>query len=194
MQAARADGALRRGLIVAPSWIGDAILAQPLFRRLLERHPGLTLDALAPRWVAPALSRMGEISEVLDNPFAHGELNLKGRWRLGRELASRGYDAAWILPNSLKSALVTAFAGIPLRVGFTGEVRYGLLNCRHTLDKAATPLMVERFALLAEAPGASLPRPIPYPRLQADPNTQAATLQALGLERPERLLICCPGA
>ena len=185
---------LRRGLIVAPSWIGDAVLAQPLFQRLQERHPGLVLDALAPRWVTPVLSRMDEIGEVLDNPFAHGELNLKARWALGRQLAARGYDAAWVLPNSLKSALVTAFAGIPLRVGFTGEARYGLLNCRHTLDKSATPLMVERFAQLAEAPGRQPPRPIAPPRLHSREADQMRTLAALGLERPSRLLVCCPGA
>jgi len=185
---------LRRGLIVAPSWIGDAVMAQPLFRRLLERHPGLELDALAPRWVAPVLTRMAEIREVLDNPFAHGELKLKDRWALGRQLAARGYDAAWVLPNSLKSSLVTAFAGVPLRVGFTGEARYGLLNCRHTLDKAATPLMVERFAQLAEAPGQQPPRPIPEPQLESSPTAQDATLAALGLARPARLLVCCPGA
>ncbi|HET7775287.1 MAG TPA: lipopolysaccharide heptosyltransferase II [Azospira sp.] len=185
---------LRRGLIVAPSWIGDAVLAQPLFQRLQERHPGLVLDALAPRWVGPVLNRMDEIREVIDNPFAHGELNLKARWALGRRLAARDYDAAWVLPNSLKSALVTAFAGIPQRIGFTGESRYGLLNCRHTLDKAATPLMVERFAQLAEVPGTPPPRPIPAPRLHSQGQDQARTLAALGLKRPARLLACCPGA
>ena len=47
-----------KALIVAPSWIGDTIMAQPLFARLCARHPGLQLDALAPRWVAPVLQRM----------------------------------------------------------------------------------------------------------------------------------------
>lgn len=185
---------LRRGLVVAPSWIGDAVLAQPLFRRLRERHPELQLDALAPRWVAPVLARMEEIGAVIDNPFAHGELRLGARWALGRQLAGRGYDAVWVLPNSLKSALVAAFAGIPERIGFTGEARYGLLNRRHTLDQAATPLMVERFAQLAETPGQQPPRPIAPPRLHSRAEEQTRTLAALGLERPARLLVCCPGA
>ena len=38
-----------KALIVAPSWIGDAIMAQPMFARLHARFPGLQLDALAPR-------------------------------------------------------------------------------------------------------------------------------------------------
>ena len=130
----------RRGLIVAPSWVGDAVMAQPLFMRLHERHPGLVLDAMAPAWVAPVLARMPEINAVLPNPFAHGVLNLKGRLAQGRELRAAGYDAVWILPNSLKSALVPFFARIPRRIGFTGESRYGLVNVRHRLDKQKTPV------------------------------------------------------
>jgi len=142
-----------KALIVAPSWIGDTIMAQPLFARLCARHPGLHLDALAPRWVAPVLQRMPEIRDVIDSPFGHGQLSLKARWRLARDLSARGYDTVYVLPNSLKSALVPWLAGIPQRVGFTGESRYGLINIRHELDKQALPLMVERFMQLAEMPG-----------------------------------------
>ena len=183
-----------KALIVAPSWIGDAIMAQPMFARLHARFPGLQLDALAPRWVAPVLQRMGEISEVLDSPFGHGQLSLKPRWRLARELAARNYDAVYVLPNSLKSALVPFMAGIPRRIGFTGESRYGLINVRHNLDKAALPLMVERFAQLAEAPGAALPKPISYPKIRSTAADQEKTLAELGLERPARLVAFCPGA
>lgn len=184
----------RKALIVAPSWIGDTVLAQPLFQRLHERFPNLTLDALAPRWVAPVLARMPEIAAIVDSPFAHGELSLKARWRLARELAARHYDAVYVLPNSAKSALVPFLAGIPRRIGFTGESRYGLINRRHTLDKAATPLMVERFAQLAEHPGAPLPRPLEFPRLVSTAEGQAAALQKVGQTAPERLVVFCPGA
>ncbi|MBK9784474.1 MAG: lipopolysaccharide heptosyltransferase II [Betaproteobacteria bacterium] len=183
-----------KALIVAPSWIGDSIMAQPMFARLHARFPGLQLDALAPRWVAPVLQRMGEISEIVDSPFGHGQLSLKPRWRLARELAARNYDAVYVLPNSLKSALVPFMAGIPRRIGFIGESRYGLINVRHTLDKAALPLMVERFAQLAEAPGAALPKPIFYPKIRSTAADQLKTLTELGLERPARIVAFCPGA
>ncbi|MFZ2267794.1 MAG: lipopolysaccharide heptosyltransferase II [Azonexus sp.] len=183
-----------RALIVAPSWIGDTIMAQPLFARLHARYPGLQLDALAPRWVAPVLQRMGEISAVIDSPFGHGQLALKPRWRLARQLAAGAYDSVYVLPNSLKSALVPFMAGIPQRVGFTGESRYGLINVRHTLDKAALPLMVERFAQLAETPGTPPPRPIAYPHIRSTPAEQQQTLDELGIERPARLVAFCPGA
>ena len=183
-----------KALIVAPSWIGDCIMAQPLFARLHARQPGLQLDALAPRWVAPVLQRMPEITTVIDNPFGHGQLQFKARWRLGRELQARAYDAVYVLPNSLKSALIPFLAGIPRRVGFTGESRYGLINVRHRLDKQALPLMVERFAQLAEPPGTPPPRPIAYPSIRSTAADQARTLTELGLDRPQRLVAFCPGA
>ena len=183
-----------KALIVAPSWIGDTVMAQPLFRRLHQTCPEIEIDALAPRWVAPVLRRMPEIAAILESPFGHGEISVKARWRLSRDLAARNYDRVYVLPNSLKSALVPFLAGIPERVGFTGESRYGLINRRHVLDKAALPLMVERFAQLAETPGAPLPPPIAPPRLTSTPEQQTAALASVGLERPARLVAFCPGA
>jgi len=98
-------------LIVAPNWIGDALLAQPLFARLLQKQPGTTVDALAPPWTVPVLRRMPEIADVIDAPFAHGELKLGARWRLGRSLQPRAYDEAIVLPNTFKSALIPFFGG-----------------------------------------------------------------------------------
>ncbi|MDR2788719.1 MAG: lipopolysaccharide heptosyltransferase II, partial [Candidatus Accumulibacter sp.] len=183
-----------RALIVVPAWIGDTVMAHPLFTRLHHGIPGLRLDALAAPWVAPVLERMPEIAEIIDNPFAHGELSLGERFRLGRRLARRNYRRAYVLPNSAKSALLPFFAGIPERVGFTGEARYGLINRRHTLDEHALPRMSERFAQLAQTPGSPLARPVEHPRLVSSPGQQAATLSALGIERPRRVAVFCPGA
>src|SRR5690242_5480823 len=107
-------------LVVAPSWIGDTILAQPLFARLHEQHPGLALDVLAPAWSAPLLARMSEVHRVIDNPLGHGRFGWGERRRLGRSLADEGYDQAFVLPNSWKSALVPWFAAIPRRIGYQG--------------------------------------------------------------------------
>ena len=181
-------------LIVAPSWIGDTVAAQPLFMRLRQYHPDARIDVMAPPYVAAVLRRMPEVNGVLDNPFGHGELKLKARWRLGRELAARGYDAVYVLPNSLKSALIPFFAGIPRRIGFKGEMRHGLVNVIHHLDEALLPLQVERYAQLAEAPGAPLPRPLPNPRMCADPATVARTLASLGLSAAPAPVAFCPGA
>jgi len=181
-------------LIVAPNWIGDALLAQPLFARLRQKFPGSTVDALAPVWTAPVLRRMPEIAEVIDAPFGHGELKLAERWRLARALRERAYDRALVLPNTLKSALIPFFAGIPLRTGFVGELRHGLLNRVHRLDERALPLMAERYALLAEEPGSPPQRPLAEVKLRVDPANLASALARLGLSRDQPVVAFCPGA
>jgi len=181
-------------LVVAPSWIGDTLLAQPLLARLKKKLPGVMIDALAPGWTAPVLRRMPEINEVIEAPFGHGELGLLARWRLGRSLRSRGYDEAIVLPNTFKSALIPFFAGIPLRAGFVGESRYGLLNLTHKLDAKRRPLMAERYAQLAEKPGTPPARPLPEVRLRVDQANLAIALGQLGLSRSKRIVAFCPGA
>ena len=181
-------------LIVAPNWIGDTVAAQPLFMRLKAVYPKSEIHALAPAWVAPALRAMPEITSVIDSPFGHGELKLIKRWRLARSLRARGFDAAYVLPNSAKSALIPWMAGIPQRIGFKGEARYGLINSRHLLDEKALPLQVERYAQLAEPLGMPLARPLPNPRLRVDEASAKRTLAVLGLENEARPVVFCPGA
>lgn len=183
-----------RILIVAPAWIGDAVLAQPMLHRLHERHQSLSVDILAPPWTQPVFARMAEVHTTIPAPFAHGELALRRRYALGRSLAREGYDQAIVLPNSFKSALIPLFARIPRRTGFVGELRYGVLNDVRRLDARAAPLMVERFALLAEAPGTAIKRPLAPARLKIDAAQRTATLARLGLNPLRPIAVLCPGA
>jgi heptosyltransferase-2 len=158
-------------LIIAPSWVGDCMLMQPMLMRLKQRHPDCLIDVLAPPWTAALLHAMPEVHEVIVNPFPHGVLQLVARYQLGKQLRAARYDQAIVLPNSWKSALVPFFAHIPLRTGFVGESRYILLNDARKLDKATLPLMVERFAQLAEAPARSTP--VGAPLLRSDPSADS---------------------
>jgi heptosyltransferase-2 len=177
-------------LVVAPSWIGDTIIAQALFMRLHEQHPGLLLNVLAAAWSAPLLARMPEVNRSIASPFAHGEFGWEARRRLGRTLRQDAYDQAIVLPNSWKSALVPYFAGIPRRTGYQGEARYLLLNDRHRLEPVAMPQLVERYAALA---GAST-RPLKQPRLTSTIAQQQAARQNLGLPLEGSPIVFCPGA
>lgn len=187
---------LPRVLVVAPNWIGDALMAQPMLARLLELRADLVIDMLAPQWVLPVARRMPEVSEAIESPFGHGKLDLRARWRLARTLASRGYAQAIVLPNTLKSALIPFFADIPLRAGYVGESRYGLLNLVHKSDRNNPPPMVERYLALAEKPGAPLPA-IPRTRLSVSGENLARTLAQLSLPPPSDahpVAVLCPGA
>jgi len=181
-------------LVVAPSWVGDCVLMQPMLQRLTQRHPGVQIDVLAPPWTEKLLRQIPEVGEVIINPFPHGALQLGARRALGKRLREYGYDQAIVLPNSLKSALVPWFADIPLRTGFTGEMRYGLLNDARKLDKRKLPLMVERFAALAEERDTDIVRPIPAPKLHASDEQRQAALTKAGLSLDKPVAIFCPGA
>ena len=180
-------------LIIGPSWVGDMVMAQTLFQCLQQLHPGCAIDVLAPEWSRPILERMPEVRQTLSFPLGHGVLEIATRRKIGKGLSGQ-YDQAILLPNSLKSALVPFFAGIPKRTGWKGELRYGLLNDIRVLDKQRYPLMIERFMALAFEPGAELPKPYPRPSLQIDPASRDAALAkfGLGLDRP--VLALCPGA
>jgi heptosyltransferase II len=164
-------------------------MAQPLLARLREKRPGVKLDMLAPEWVAPVARRMPEVDEVIPVAFRHGALQLGSRWRLGRKLRSRGYRQAIVLPNSWKAALVPFFADIPLRAGYVGESRYGLLNL---LYRNPDRTMRQHYARLAELPGEEPRHPLPPACLTADPAQAAATRARFGIQPPYAVL--CPGA
>ena len=177
-------------LVVAPSWIGDTIIAQPLLGLLKQRDPNCRIEVFAADWCAPLLARMAEVDVVVSNPFGHGKFNFSERRSLGRRLGGAGYDAAYVLPNSWKSALVPYFAGIPRRIGYQGEARYLLLNERHALDKINHPLQVQRYAALAGSPPADLPPP----RLSSTPEQQRDARRELGLPAHALPAVFCPGA
>jgi len=185
---------MKKILVVAPSWVGDCMLIQPMLARLVQRHPDVLIELLAPPWTAALLRQMPEVYKVIINPFPHGALNFADRYRLGKLLHDSNYDQAIVLPNSLKSALVPFFAGIPVRTGFVGEFRYGLLNDARKLNKNELPLMVERFAQLAEAPDHPIQRPLPHPYLPVIEGQQENVLNKFGLRITKPVAVFCPGA
>ena len=181
-------------LIIGPSWVGDMVMAQTLFMCLQQRHPDCNIDVLAPDWSRPILQRMPEVRQALSFPLGHGVLDLAARRKIGKQLKGQ-YDQAILLPNSLKSALTPFFAGIPVRTGWKGEMRYGLLSDLRVLDKQRYPLMIERFMALAYPPNTDLPKPYPRPSLQIDSAERDSALTAFALQLGDRpVLALCPGA
>lgn len=185
---------MQKILIIAPSWVGDCVLMQPMLARLHERHPQAKIDVLAPPWTEKLLRHMPEVRSVIENPFTHGAFRLSERRALGHRLRAEHYDQAIVLPNSWKSALIPWFADIPLRTGFVGELRYGLLNDARRLDKRKLPLMVQRFSFLAEPPGNDRPPAVQAPQLAVSEEARTAVLDKFGLTTGQPVAVFCPGA
>jgi heptosyltransferase-2 len=149
-----------RSLVVAPQWIGDAVMTEPLMRRLAARGERLTVGALP--WVAPVYRAMPQVAEVIEFPFAHGGLQWTARCEIARQIKGQ-FQRAYVLPNSLKSALLPWLAGIPERVGYSGESRYVLLNRRlpnpprgHSVER---PPMVAFYSALSGDADVAADRP-----------------------------------
>ncbi len=171
-------------------------MAQSLFMALKSADAGACVDVLAPAWSAPLLARMPEVRAALATPFTHGRLHLKERHRLARELRTRGYAQAIILPSSFKAALIPWLARIRRRTGYLGEQRWGLINDIRRLDTGALPMTVQRFVALGAEPHAPPPTraTIAAPALRTDPEGAARACTALGLARDRPVLALCPGA
>jgi heptosyltransferase II len=160
-------------------------MTEPLLRRLHARGEHIAVAALP--WVAAIYRAMPQVGTVVELPFGHGGLQLGARRAAARGLQGR-FDVAYVLPNSLKSALLPLLAGIPRRIGYLGEARVGLLTHRLKNPKGKPPMVAFYSALSGEA-GTAQDRP----RLHPQPAQADAQLAMRGLAR-EGYHVIAPGA
>jgi len=181
-------------LIVGPSWVGDSVISQSLFKVIKSNYTDSKIDVLAPRWTIDIFERMEEVSETILLPFDHGDFKFSHRAKLGKSLKDRSYDQSIVLPNSIKSALVPFYSDIPLRTGWRGEFRYILLNDLRKLNEESYPRMVDRFIALGLEESDKLPSDTPYPRLEIDEENlnKLSSIHEIDLNKPS--LVFCPGA
>ena len=166
---------MNRVLVIAPQWIGDAVMAEPLLASLARQGASLAVAALP--WVAPVFRAMPQVSEIIALPFAHGRLDWSARLGIARSMRGR-FDAAYVLPNSIKAALVPWLARIPLRLGYQGEGRVLLLN-RRLPNPVGRPPMVAFYGALAGPSFDAAARPV----LHLDDATLASALAAVARTR-----------
>ena len=162
-------------------------MTEPLLRVLHERGERITVGALP--WVAPVYRAMAAVSEVIELPFAHGGLQWSARRTMAQQVRGR-FQRAIVCPNSFKSALLPYWAGIPERVGYLGEARYGLLTRRlPNPDKHARPPMVAWYGALA---GSGVPADA-QPRMGSAEVACDDAMRAQGLQA-QRYWVLVPGA
>lgn len=190
---------MKKCLIVGPSWVGDMVMSQGLYRTLKQQYPDARIDVIAPEWCRQILDKMPEVNQSLIMPIGHGEFALKKRYHIGKQLRESSYDYAYILPNSFKSALIPFFAKIPNRIGWKGEMRYGLLTDCRKLDKNAFPRMIERYKALAYdskkvTSAKDFPEPFLYPKLSVTAEEIRLVFSTFNLDESKSYIGICPGA
>lgn len=169
-----------RLLAVTPNWLGDIVMSASLLQALKAQIPNLHITALAPAFARPLLQRSPAVDESIDTPFGHGGLQWSDRKNFAKTLPH--FDAAVVLPNSFKSALIPWMAGIPKRVGWRGELRWGVLTDHAKLSPQRFPKMVDRYRQLAT-------------HFEAEPLALNPVLQPIvGHETDPKLLVLAPGA
>lgn len=183
-----------RILVVAPHWVGDAVMTLGLLQGLKARDSGRgepVLSVLCSKGVAAVYRASPVVSEVIEAPFAHGGLQWTLRRQLAMQLRQRQFpfNTAYILPNSFKTALIPWWARIPRRVGYSAEGRGALLTeGLPKPDKANKPAMLDWYGALAGLPTGRVDRPV----LRARADLPAQVRQPDGQAYP--YLTVAPGA
>jgi heptosyltransferase-2 len=191
---------MNRILIIAPNWIGDAVMSQPLLANLKTIYPRCQIDVLASPWVAPIYRACTEVNQVLEAKLEHKRLQWGLRKQLAKQLEKNQYDSCYVLPNSFKSALIPWLANIPCRIGYRGEMRFGLINI--ALDnpsKLNRPPMASHYLALGNALNSPQKIDTSYP---VDPKLNISNLarQSVSIKLQDAsipvksIYVLCPGA
>src|SRR3954462_4034094 len=160
------DSADTRPILIVPyMWIGDFVRGHTVVRVLKQRWPNRPVDLLATSLCAPLVDYMPGVRAGVVWDLPRSQLALAKQRALAALLRERSYGTALVLPGTWKSAIAPALAGIPERVGFFGEVRFGLLN-RLRWGERGLPRFIDKNASLALPAGAPLPAEWPVPQLQ----------------------------
>jgi len=167
-------------LIVPYMWIGDFVRGHTVARVLKQRWPNRPIDLLTTSLCAPLVDYMPGVRSGIVWDLPRSRLAPAKQWGLAALLRAKGYRTALVLPRTWKSALAPALAGIPERIGFVGEVRFGLIN-HWRWGERALPRFIDKNAALALPDGAPLPGEWPVPQLRVPLGDAAQFRQANGL-------------
>ena len=179
-------------LIVGRAWVGDMVMAHT-FVRALRKVDDSQFDLLATEYCAQIGNLMPEITKVFSHDFRHGTLDLARRRVMASTLRQEGYAKAYVLSELLKDAIVPWLANIPLRYGWRGESRFGLINqMRMHRHRPKSPHFACNMAALAHPPGSEFD--MLTPTLCYDKKLQAKLLDELDILRDESLVALAVGA
>ena len=71
-------------LIIGPSWVGDSVMAQTLYKRLKEESSECKIDVISPEWCSELMQRMPKVSKTIKSPYSHGDLKIFTRRQFGK--------------------------------------------------------------------------------------------------------------
>ena len=171
---------IRPILIVPYMWIGDFVRGHTVVRVLNKRWPNRPVDLLTTSLCAPLVDYMPGVRDKIVCDLPRSRLAPAKEWGLAAQLRANGYGTALVMPRTWKAAIAPALAGIPERVGFFGEARFGLIN-RMRWGERTLPRFIDKNAVLALPDGAPRPKEWPVPQLRVPADETARWRQMNGL-------------
>ena len=156
-----------RVLVVQTSYLGDLVLATPVFAALKRCWPRVEIAVLARPEAAPILRDHPDVDEIIVDDKRGRHHPWIGRLGLVRDLRRRRFDVALVLHRSARTAMIMALTEIPLRVGFRQSELSFLYHRRVRRDPTRPD--VERQLSILDAIGIPYDGAAAVPRLVAGP-------------------------
>ncbi|HZP76242.1 MAG TPA: lipopolysaccharide heptosyltransferase II [Pseudolabrys sp.] len=188
------DGAGEQPVLLIPYvWIGDFVRCHSVVTLLRAQAPDRPVDVLSSTLCAPLADYMPGVRKTIICDLPRRRLGLRQQKALADRLRAEGYARALVMPRKWKAALAPFLAGIPERVGFVGEARFGLVNDLRW-GEFKLPRMIDRCGALALPKDAALPPDWPKPELVVGASEVAAWRTQNGLDGGRPAVAVCPGA
>jgi len=177
---------MKRLVILAPNWLGDAVMALPAIADVRRRARKAVIAVAARAAVAPIFRLVPEVNDVLT-------IEPRMWYELGTELGGGRFDTALLLPNSLHSAVTVVRAGIRERWGYRTDCRGPLLTRAvrrpSGLHQAA---YYQRLGHALGFPNGPIEPRLPVPTTARD--AAGKLLASAGWDRRAPLVVLAPGA
>jgi heptosyltransferase-2 len=181
-------------LIVPYVWIGDFVRCHSVVKLLRSDAPERPVDMVSSTLCAPLADYMPGIRQVIVIDLPRRRLGVTLQQQLARRLREKNYGQALVMSRKWKAALAPWLAGIPLRTGFAGEARFGLLNDVRWGERKL-PRMIDQMGALALPKDAVLPNEWPLPKLKVPADEVARWRVRRALESDARPIVALsPGA
>ena len=184
----------RRPILVVPyMWIGDFVRCHSVLKLLKARYPARPVDVLSTSLCAPLADYMPELRQAIVVDLPRKRLSYAEHAALAQRLRRENYGTALVMPRTWKAALAPYLAGIPERVGWVGEWRFGLINDLRFGEKQR-PRMIDQCAALALPKEAPQRSEWPLPELRVPPTEIEGWRERMGLRGVAPAVALAPGA
>jgi len=181
-------------LIVPYVWIGDFVRVHSVVKLLRAQAPDRPVDMVSSTLCAPLADYMPGLRRAIVCDLPRRRLGLALQFELARTLRQARYGQVLVMSRKWKAALAPFLAGIPVRTGFTGEMRFGLINDLRPGERRL-PRMIDQMGALALPKGAALPPEWPLPELSVPAQEVEAWRAQRGLAQEGRPIVTLsPGA